>query len=1319
MASSDVLIQFLCREKLFGALFAECNKLRQKRGDDPFVLFWRSFALGFQGRGSQGDVFQSLESLRNKRDYALAAVHALRFFHRRQARRDEGEIESLDIAAEMTIETANDIALFNAANLLLHIEEHTEALKLLDRMSRSGSLSGNALNVKANTLRGWVELNAGVNPNSPTAMLEVESYFTSSLEADSLNIDAMLGLAKCKYHCQNWDGSLEVLNRAIASSPLMPCLLDKARVMLSKGDWSQASSMAERVLEDDANNIAALRMLALHAATQVPLSALEDGEVTPLCDQLNNLLKAMNKFESHNCYLYLMTGRLFETLMLEPRHKGSLKVILAIVEKAISVLREFPMGTCDDKLSEALCQKGAVLAWSEDARGGMENYREASAVDPANVNALHGMIRCQILLGATNDATEQLDLVKMMSDGEAPDASLLLLEAKLCPDNQSKARYKLLDKASKALRKAIRLTSKDLMGGPVKGEKAVGFCYGEYCLNASDVAMCVEMASLYLKCVESEAVERAGGVLKEIINTSPSLVAAHLLLADVRLRTDPNHPEVALKVLRHSLQMDPSCAQAHLTIASIAIDRMNNLKLTQQSLDHALGVDFSIRNHPTYHLTRAKLLTNQGSPELALKQLGDAKESSTLTQADEVAIAIATVRTLIALRRLSEAKDEVKQARRGFKGSAFEVDVIMAESDLLVARGDADQALRVLNHVPQGSPLFTAAVRMKAKIHLEERRDKVAYTACFSELVQTATSNEAKHDALEQLGTALLGIQNPGKAVEAFQRALELKPSNAMLAVRIGRALIATHDYRRARDYYDAALKSPNLRSEDSVDLQRDLAKLLIKLRKYDAAAALLSADSGNKHRDVDALLLLSDVHTAEVQSCLTHGTDDDGFDDEHDTAVASQNLLDALMRAKQLQQQILSAYSTDSSVAEEDHIAQKTRMALICGKIADFHAKNTGGGKIEAREQLMIQSYREALTADPMSEVSMISLATLFLKRGELELCEEQCETAMRCFGEESTGKQDAALMLADVCFVRKDLEGAMEHLYEVLNKKPNHYDALARLIQLLWRAARMDDEVPKLLRRAEAHSPRSFADPGLNYCKGLYKRLSHDPHGALQLLNLARRDGAWGPASLSLMISVYIEPFLESIYDLASKEDNGAKSSSNKDDSSPKTSKRSSRSSEVNGEESVTIASHLLKELLKMTDSMMKEGGSPSSSVKYGMSCSGGGGIITGASVKRHAVLALRTLIAEVQLANAFVTKNKKVSEGDMEELAQKMVDVLEMDKEFTPAMLALSAMFMLQEQVMISLTHLICILTHHNPCTLLYSPPSLHRIKKPAIC
>ena len=56
------------------------------------------------------------------------------------------------------------------------------------------------------------------------------------------------------------------------------------------------------------------------------------------------------------------------------------------------------------------------------------------------------------------------------------------------------------------------------------------------------------------------------------------------------------------------------------------------------------------------------------------------------------------------------------------------------------------------------------------------------------------------HDAYEALGEAMLAIQAPSRAVEAFQSALNLDPSNAFLAVRIGRALIATHDYRRAQE---------------------------------------------------------------------------------------------------------------------------------------------------------------------------------------------------------------------------------------------------------------------------------------------------------------------------------------------------------------------------------------------------------------------------------------------------------------------------------------------------------------------------------------
>jgi len=43
-------IQHLLREGLYGTLSAECNRLRQRRGDDAALLLWRGCALGLQVR---------------------------------------------------------------------------------------------------------------------------------------------------------------------------------------------------------------------------------------------------------------------------------------------------------------------------------------------------------------------------------------------------------------------------------------------------------------------------------------------------------------------------------------------------------------------------------------------------------------------------------------------------------------------------------------------------------------------------------------------------------------------------------------------------------------------------------------------------------------------------------------------------------------------------------------------------------------------------------------------------------------------------------------------------------------------------------------------------------------------------------------------------------------------------------------------------------------------------------------------------------------------------------------------------------------------
>lgn len=53
------------------------------------------------------------------------------------------------------------------------------------------------------------------------------------------------------------------------------------------------------------------------------------------------------------------------------------------------------------------------------------------------------------------------------------------------------------------------------------------------------------------------------------------------------------------------------------------------------------------------------------------------------------------------------------------------------------------------------------------------------------------------------LGEALLAIQEPEKAVAAFEAALEFYPKDAALAVKCADALVAAHDYHRAVDYYN------------------------------------------------------------------------------------------------------------------------------------------------------------------------------------------------------------------------------------------------------------------------------------------------------------------------------------------------------------------------------------------------------------------------------------------------------------------------------------------------------------------------------------
>ena len=93
----------------------------------------------------------------------------------------------------------------------------------------------------------------------------------------------------------------------------------------------------------------------------------------------------------------------------------------------------------------------------------------------------------------------------------------------------------------------------------------------------------------------------------------------------------------------------------------------------------------------------------------------------------------------------------------------------------------------------------------------------------------------------------------------AMQTALELDPSDFALASKIGRTLISMHDYSRAVDYYEAAVRQ----APERVELRHDLAHLYCKMEKYDTAIRLLH--STPERNSDDSNDLIEDVKVGSV----------------------------------------------------------------------------------------------------------------------------------------------------------------------------------------------------------------------------------------------------------------------------------------------------------------------------------------------------------------------------------------------------------------------------------------------------------------------
>uniref|UniRef100_A0A673NCP2 Tetratricopeptide repeat protein 21B-like n=1 Tax=Sinocyclocheilus rhinocerous TaxID=307959 RepID=A0A673NCP2_9TELE len=1055
--SALALILYYCQEKYSSHVVDVSSEAQGKFSHDPIFSFLHAYGLLMQDQVL--DAIQELEQLKERRDVSLCVLMALVYAQKKRPNPDRDVIQELDGRVKEERKTASPKALYYAGLLLWLLGCNDKAREYVDRMIKISSGSKEGI-----VLKGWIDLRS----NKDAYAKKSGKYFDEALKEKS-DIFALMGKVHYYEFRQNYSGALETINQVIVSYPsFLPALVKKMNLLLTLQDWEQTINAAQRLLQRDKNNLEALRMLALH-------SLCREGDVGECVNQLSNLIGNLDIQEPNNPELFYGMSLAFTRVC------GRAEKVLQHTHRMVE--RAFAQASSDSELATEMGYQLVLLGRVKEA---MKWYKTAMTLDESSVSALIGIIRCQLMEGHIEDAEQQLEFLTEIQQSIGKSGELLYLRALLAVK-----KHRPPDEATNLLNDTVDTHFSALQGLPLSVE------YFEK-LNPDFL---LEIAKEYLALSPAKVFPP---MLYWLMLFS---LQAVFLTAKVRFQS--GDIEAAQSSLQHCLDQNPAHADAHLLMAQIHL-MQGNFKLSSQSLELCLSHNFEIREHPLYHLIKAQAQRKLGQLQEAIQTLQMAMSlcavkrtgSSTkrqskrveLSSADCVSVFLELAEALWLNGEQHEAAKVMQDAINEFTGTPEELRVTIANADLALMCGGTELALSMLRNITPEQPYYIQAKEKMAEIYLNHRKEKRLYVSCYRDLVDKLPS---PHTFL-LLGDAYMNIQEPELAIEVYEQALKKNPKDGAVASKIGRALVKTHNYVKAINYYEAALKNGQQNF-----LRYDLADLLMKLRQYERCENVLQ--EALTHEPVNELLLLTEdcrylVLLAKVQSKVN----------KNDEALLS------LQRARDVQAKVLKR----AQLEQPDSVpAQKQLAAEICAEIAKHCSSQRG-------YEQAVKFYKEALVYCESDSKVMLELAQLYLTLDDVEACQQQCSAILK----NDPVNESATLMMADLMFRKQDYEQAVFHFQQLLERKPDNYPTLSRLIDLLRRAGKLE-EVPRFLEMAEKHSSRAKFEPGYNYCKGLYLWYTGEPNDGLRHFNKARKDNDWGQNAVYNMIEICLNPDNETI--------------------------------------------------------------------------------------------------------------------------------------------------------------------------------------------
>ncbi|KAM3929225.1 tetratricopeptide repeat protein 21A [Leptodactylus fuscus] len=1055
-------IIFYCNDKYYRHMQQVTREGLQRYHNDPVLLFFKAYSVLMEDRVQEA--IRELESIKDVPEVSLCAIMLLMYAHKKSEVVDRDAVSDLEEKLKETRRSAGPKALYYAGLLLWLLGRSDKAQEYIDRMLKMSNRPAEGL-----VLKGWLSLTPGTSPAKSL------KYFNEGAQGNK-DLFGIVGKAECLMMQKNYSGALDMINQAIVSFPKFSAALTlKMKYVLAMQDWDQSLETAQRLLTMQRNNIDALQMMAIYCLTR-------EGDVPKALNHVKELVSALETLEPKNPVLHFQKLRVISNLC--GRNKSILQEIFGFCERTY---RNSP------EQAELATELGTQLMYLGNVTKAAGWYTTAMNLDGNHLEALIGIIWCQILQDNLEEAEQQLDFLREVQQSLGRSKELCFVEAIL-----ASKRNKEENIVVNFLKEAVEMHFAAINGLPL----------GVEYLEKLNPTFLVDVVKEYLAyCPKqptdpgqsaSPILEKAAAILAPVITVAPCLPEPLYFMSQIIYLS--GNFDGAQGTLLRCIDLNPEWSDAHLLMAQIHLSQGQYAECSQ-SLETGVSHNFKMREHPSYHLIKARVLKQTGNLAEATRVLrmcmslpemkrGAAarQKSDSLSISERVSVYLELAELLCLNGEQHEATKIIQDAIHAFRGSPEEVRIVVANADMCLSKSDVEMALSMLREVKANQPYYIEVKKKMADIYLKVRMDKKLYIACYRELSEQLPG---AHTSL-LLGDAYMNIQEPEKALEVYDQAQRKKPNDATLAKRVGLSLVKTHQYKKAVNYYEAALK---MSPEDF--LYSDLAELFLKLKNYGKAESLLQhaldhgpvSDLPSMVNDVTFLMLLGQTYKNSKKELF----------------------VETLSKALDLQTRILKRVPLEQpdTITRQQQVASK-----ICVQLADYYLE-------EKDYPNALKRYQEAIGYSDTDNKVLLKLTHLFLIMDDLDSCEAQCKDLLQ----HPRYKEEATMVMADIMFQKQDYEKAIECFRQVLEKTPDNFTVLSKFIDLLRRSGKLA-EAERFLDTALEQSSRTTLEPGYNFCKGLYYWHIGQPNEALKYFNKARKDNDWGQRAITNMVQICLNP-------------------------------------------------------------------------------------------------------------------------------------------------------------------------------------------------